>query len=485
MRDEHLAGELVLASLGDGEVDLDEGIAVAVEDRRRAVLLQELDVLEPVQVLARGRGVEVDVLDERDVLLVREAAPGEELRVDRLDLLGLGVGELVPWTARHGSTARRSATSAGYLELLLGLDREQPLDLGQDLLLGLADRVGRSGERHARHGRGLDRQRRQILGLERVDVRLPARAGEHLQLHGQRRQEVVDALGCLLHDEALAQLRILRRDPDGAPSRVAVVALPGRHADRALVVRDAGDLLVAVERHQRRVAERDRLRAEREALRHVRAVPDAACDDEVDLVREADVLERAARLGNRGHERDAGLLGRDVRARAGAALAAVEVDDVRPALGGHAHVVVHARGAELELDRHLVVGRLADLLDLQREVVRPEPVRVPRGRALVDPGRERAHLRDLLGHLLAHQMPAEPDLAALADEELDPVREHQVVRVEPVPALDHLVVPLGRVVALGRDHPALARAGRRARHRRALRERHLGLEGQRPEATCR
>ncbi len=103
---------------------------------------------------------------------------------------------------------------------------------------------------------------------------------------------------------------------------------------------------------------------------------------------------------------------------------------------------------------------------------------MPRGRSLVDPCRERAHLRHLLGHLLAHQMPAEPDLAALADEELDRVGEHQVVRVEPVPALDHLVVPLRRVVALRRDHPALARAGRRARHGRALRERHLGFERQ-------
>src|SRR3712207_7536472 len=54
--------------------------------------------------------------------------------------------------------------------------------------------------------------------------------------------------------------------------------------------------------------------------------------------------------------------------------------------------------------------------------------------------RSRAHLRDLLGHLLAHQVAAEPDLAALADEELDRVGQHQVVRVEPVPALDDLVV---------------------------------------------
>ena len=207
-----------------------------------------------------------------------------------------------------------------------------------------------------------------------------------------------------------------------------------------------------------------------------------AGDDEVDLVGEADVLERAPRLGDRRHQRDAGLLGGDVRAGAGAALGAVQVDDVGPALGRHPHVVVHARRAELELDRDLVVGRLADLLDLQREVVGAEPVGMARRRALVDPGRQRAHLGDLLGHLLAHQVAAEADLAALADEELARVGEHQVVRVEPVPALDALVVPLRRVVALGRDHPALARARRRAGHRGALGERHLGLERERAEA---
>ena len=270
--------------------------------------------------------------------------------------------------------------------------------------------------------------------------------------------------------------------PTGQRPGVAVVALAGRHADRALVVGDPRDLLVAVERHQRRVADRHRLGAERQALGDVAAVADAARDDEVDLVDQPDVLERAARLGDRRHQRDAGLLGGDVRARAGAALGAVEVDDVRAALGRHAHVVVDARGAELELDRDLVVGRLARLLDLQREVVGAQPVGVARRRALVDPRRQAAHLGHLLGHLLAHQVAAEPDLAALADEELDPVGQHQVVRVEPVPALDDLVVPLGRQVALGRRHPALARARRGAGHRGALGQRHLGLQRQRAEA---
>src|ERR687894_380124 len=66
------------------------------------------------------------------------------------------------------------------------------------------------------------------------------------------------------------------------------------------------------------------------------------------------------------------------RASGIAAISGVEVDDVRAALGGHAHVVVHARGAELELDRDLVVGGLAGLLDLQGEVIGAEPVRVTR-----------------------------------------------------------------------------------------------------------
>src|SRR3712207_7011299 len=73
----------------DLEVDLQERVRVAVEDGRHAVLLEQRDVLEPVDVLAGGRSQEVDVLDERAVLLVREPLSREVLRVDRDDLLGL------------------------------------------------------------------------------------------------------------------------------------------------------------------------------------------------------------------------------------------------------------------------------------------------------------------------------------------------------------------------------------------------------------
>src|SRR5687768_12752390 len=42
MCDEHLARDLVLASLRDGEVDLEEGVRIAVEDGRHPVLHEQL-----------------------------------------------------------------------------------------------------------------------------------------------------------------------------------------------------------------------------------------------------------------------------------------------------------------------------------------------------------------------------------------------------------------------------------------------------------
>ena len=55
-----------------------------------------------------------------------------------------------------------------------------------------------------------------------------------------------------------------------------------------------------------------------------------------------------------------------------------------------------------------------------------------RRRALIDSGRERTHLGDLIGHLLAHEMAAEADLAALTDEDFAGIRQPQMVRVESV-----------------------------------------------------
>src|SRR5947207_1973364 len=106
------------------------------------------------------------------------------------------------------------------LEVLL----EHPLDLLQRLLLAHAGDVVGARERHLRHRGCFHRERAEVLRLERMDIRLPARACEHLHLEREGMQEVVDALRSVLDHEALAQLRILCRDPDRAAARMAVIA---------------------------------------------------------------------------------------------------------------------------------------------------------------------------------------------------------------------------------------------------------------------
>src|SRR4030095_8152731 len=107
-----------------------------------------------------------------------------------------------------------------------------------------------------------------------------------------------------------------------------------------------------------------------------------------------------------------------------------------------------------------------------------------RGRALSEAGGRRAHLGNLVGHFLSHQMAAKPDLAALADEELARVGETQVMRGEAVTRLDALIEPLDRVAPLVRDHAALARARGRAGHGGAAGERDLGFVRERAEAPA-
>ena len=49
-----------------------------------------------------------------------------------------------------------------------------------------------------------------------------------------------------------------------------------------------------------------------------------------------------------------------------AALGAIEIDGVGAALGSHSHIVIDPGCTKLELNRDLIVGRFADLLDLER-----------------------------------------------------------------------------------------------------------------------
>src|SRR6476646_10828040 len=214
-------------------------------------------------------------------------------------------------------------------------------------------------------------------------ARLAAGARQHLRFERERVQEIIDALCSLVGIEALAQLRVLRGDADRAASGVAVIAIAGRNADLVLEIR-LRDLFVAVQRHQHRVPNSDGVGAKRHGLRYIAAVPDAPGVNQTDLAALAKLVDGPARLADSGNSRHAGILGGDMRPRPGAALHCVDIDGVRSALHGHAHVVINARRAELELNRDLPIGRLAHLLNLERKIIGAEPVWMTSRRALIE-----------------------------------------------------------------------------------------------------
>ena len=179
------------------------------------------------------------------------------------------------------------------------------------------------------------------------------------------------------------------------------------------------------------------------------------------------------------------MLDEDVLGRRGPSLHAVDDDHVRARFHGELHVVVGARGADLDEDRLLPVGDLAQLADLDLEVVGARPVGMPARAALVDAFRQVAHRGDPVRDLVAEQHAAAAGLRALADDHLDRIRPTQVVRVHPVARRQQLVdEDLGMATLLGR-HPAVTGGGRGAHLGGAAAERLLRGRRQGAEAHAR
>jgi hypothetical protein len=84
------------------------------------------------------------------------------------------------------------------------------------------------------------------------------------------------------------------------------------------------------------------------------------------------------------------------------------------------HVVEGPRRADLHVDRHLPIRDLAQLVDLDHQIVGSGPVGVATRRALVDARGQRAHPGHARAHLLAQEHPRRR-LGALADDDFDGV----------------------------------------------------------------
>src|SRR4051794_37761880 len=110
-------------------------------------------------------------------------------------------------------------------------------------------------ERDPSHGSRLDRQRNEVLGLEVVDVRLAAGAGEGLRLERQDAKIVRDLAAAELRIEASVESFVLRRYPDRVTAGLPVVVVARRAADLSVLVLVIGTVVAHCD--QRCRADRD------------------------------------------------------------------------------------------------------------------------------------------------------------------------------------------------------------------------------------
>ena len=378
-----------------------------------------------------------------------------------------------------GGQRRRALVQEGVVERLLQAVVLQPRLAPPDGVrdVGLGEHGG-----EVQPGGLPVRDRR--LGVEQVDPpdglveRAQAERREQLaHLLGDVLEERLDELG--LAAELGPQRRVLGRDPDGAGVEVA-----DAHHDAA---RD----------HERRRGEAVLLRAEQRPDQHVAARLELPVHLDHDAVPQSVDQQRLLGLGQPDLPRDAGVLERGQRRRAGAAVVARDQHDVGVRLG---HAGRHRADADLghELDVHprLGVGRL-EVVDQLRDVLNGVDVVVRRRRDQTHAGRRVPRPRDPRVDLVARQLAALTRLGALGDLDLQVVRVDEVLARHAEAARGDLLdraaaqvaVGVGRVavgvlaalagvgapadavhgdgerlVRLGRDGAVRHRPGREARH---------------------
>ena len=195
----------------------------------------------------------------------------------------------------------------------------------------------------------------------------------------------------------------------------------------------------------------------------------------------AEFSERLHCLRNRGQRRDADVFDEHLLGGGGTALHSVDDHDIGAGVYGEFHVVVRAGGANLDVDRLLPVGDLAQFVDLDGQVIGSGPIGVPAGRALVDALGQGAHTCHAFGDLLAQQHSATAWFCALAEDHLDRVGLAQVIGVHAVPRRKILVHQVFALPAFLGRHAAVTGGGGRADVACAAAQRLLRGAGQRTE----
>ncbi len=144
-------------------------------------------------------------------------------------------------------------------------------------------------------------------------------------------------------------------------------------------------------------------------------------------------VEGFHREGERGKRRNARVLKKNLLRGGRSALHAVDHNNVGPRLHRQFHVIADAGRPHFDIDRHLPIGDLAELLQLDRQIVRADPVGMSAGRALIDSLRQCPHFGDACAHLLTEQHSATTGFGPLTDNDFDRVGLSQIVRIKSIP----------------------------------------------------
>src|SRR6516165_3322056 len=160
----------------------------------------------------------------------------------------------------------------------------------------------------------------------------------------------------------------------------------------------------------------------------------------------------------------------------------IKHDDVGPGLDRELDIVARPRRADLDKDRLLPIGGLAQLLDLYGQIVWTGPIGMAAGTALIDASGQCAHLGNPLGNLLPQQHAAAARLGALADNDLDRLAGAQMARVEAIARRQYLVDEDRRLRPFLLAHAAIARRRAGANGTGAAAERSFGIAAERAKA---
>ena len=152
----------------------------------------------------------------------------------------------------------------------------------------------------------------------------------------------------------------------------------------------------------------------------------------MDDTAQVQLFERLHRLAHRCQCRHPDVFNEHRLGCGGSALHAVHNHHVGPGNGCQLHIVEGAGGTHLHINRLFPIGDLAQFPDLDHQVIRPGPVWMAAGRALVHPFGQVPHARHPRVDLLPEQHATPPRLGALPDDDLDRVGAAQVIRVKAI-----------------------------------------------------